>query len=462
MQSEFAVRVGELGDRNLLARLKWCVAEDRRVSARLLEHFAEVDARGLFRDLGFSSMFDYAVRGLHMSESEAGLRITVGRLMRRFPQALELFSLGEVHLTALRLLAPRLTPDNLHLLQQARFKSKHEVLELIARHFPQSDVSDSIRRLPAQQSVAPVAQSSLPLCAAPGPVSLHQRSAMSLEAPVTAATDGKLAVPSTTPQSNSISAVTAAPVSAATSGPVFGTLSAPTSADAPVPTSAHASVAVSANVSAAGVAVATAEIDVPLRGSPTRGARLLPASVPLSEGRFKVQFTAGQRLNEKLRQAQELMRHLAPNGDLAVVLERAVDLLIAERKKQLFGKVSKPRRYSPKPARNFLTAPCPRNQANVGTAAAARLTSLRRAADVTFLTAPLRRITAVGRFDATRADASFQTASRFAGAKAAWDRLNSPNFSSIRAVVDRRVRAWLRRRGCLRGRWLRCGLGFGL
>jgi hypothetical protein len=67
-------------------------------------------------------------------------------------------------------------------------------------------------------------------------------------------------------------------------------------------------------------------------------------SVPLSEGRFKVQFTAGQGLHDKLRQAQELMRHRAPNGDLAVVLERAVDLLIAERKKQLYGKVAKPRR----------------------------------------------------------------------------------------------------------------------
>jgi hypothetical protein len=38
------------------------------------------------------------------------------------------------------------------------------------------------------------------------------------------------------------------------------------------------------------------------------------------------------------------MRHAAPNGELAVVLERAVDLLIAERRKQLFGKVEKPRR----------------------------------------------------------------------------------------------------------------------
>ena len=34
----------------------------------------------------------------------------------------------------MRLLAPRLTADNLHLLLQARYKSKHQVQELIARH----------------------------------------------------------------------------------------------------------------------------------------------------------------------------------------------------------------------------------------------------------------------------------------------------------------------------------------
>src|SRR6201991_2905746 len=115
MQNDFGVRVRELRDCDLLARLKRCVAEERRVTARLLEHFAEVDARGLYRDEGFSSMFEYALRGLHMSESEAGLRITVSRLVRQFPRALELLDRGEIHLTALRLLAPKLTPANLDL-----------------------------------------------------------------------------------------------------------------------------------------------------------------------------------------------------------------------------------------------------------------------------------------------------------------------------------------------------------
>ena len=111
MQNDRCVPVRELEESDLLARLKRCVVEERRVTARLLEHFAEVDARGLYRDQGFCSMFEYAVHGLHMSESEAGLRITVSRLVRQFPQALEMLARGEIHLTALRLLAPRLTAD---------------------------------------------------------------------------------------------------------------------------------------------------------------------------------------------------------------------------------------------------------------------------------------------------------------------------------------------------------------
>jgi hypothetical protein len=70
--------------------------------------------------------------------------------------------------------------------------------------------------------------------------------------------------------------------------------------------------------------------------------------IPLSPGRYKVQFTADQRLHDKLNQAQELLRHQVPSGDIAVVFERALDLLIALRKKQLFAQTDKPH-TPPKP-----------------------------------------------------------------------------------------------------------------
>jgi hypothetical protein len=42
-------------------------------------------------------------------------------------------------------------------------------------------------------------------------------------------------------------------------------------------------------------------------------------------------------VHAKLIQAQELMRHEVPRGDFVAVFDRALDLLIAQRKKKLFG-----------------------------------------------------------------------------------------------------------------------------
>src|SRR6185312_4354654 len=64
---------------------------------------------------------------------------------------------------------------------------------------------------------------------------------------------------------------------------------------------------------------------------------------PLSETRHKVRFTASDELRKKLERAQDLMRHANAEGDLAVVVERAVDLLIERLEKQRLGKTSRPR-----------------------------------------------------------------------------------------------------------------------
>jgi len=68
-----------------------------------------------------------------------------------------------------------------------------------------------------------------------------------------------------------------------------------------------------------------------------------PQLVPLSETRHKVQFTASDELRKKLERAQDLMRHANAEGDLAVVVERAVDLLLERLEKQRLGKTSRPR-----------------------------------------------------------------------------------------------------------------------
>jgi len=67
------------------------------------------------------------------------------------------------------------------------------------------------------------------------------------------------------------------------------------------------------------------------------------AIVPLSEDTFKVQFTASRILRDKLRQAQDLLRHRLPSGGLAKIVESAVDLLIEKVKKERFAVGRQPR-----------------------------------------------------------------------------------------------------------------------
>ena len=68
---------------------------------------------------------------------------------------------------------------------------------------------------------------------------------------------------------------------------------------------------------------------------------------PLSAARYKVQLTASTELREKLERARDLMRHRNPSGDLAVVVERALDVLLEKLEKETQGKTIRPQRRGP-------------------------------------------------------------------------------------------------------------------
>jgi len=139
----------DLDDETLIHRLKALVGRDRKLSAHLLMHLAEVDVRGLFRDRGYSSLFGYCVQGLQMSEGEAALRIRAARTARKFPKLFERVEQGEVHLSAIGVLSPVLTEDNQEtLISAAVRKTKVEVEELVASHRPGPAAKDMVRKLP--------------------------------------------------------------------------------------------------------------------------------------------------------------------------------------------------------------------------------------------------------------------------------------------------------------------------
>src|SRR5882672_4422336 len=85
-----------------------------------------------------------------------------------------------------------------------------------------------------------------------------------------------------------------------------------------------------------------------IAGAPPRASLSRRAVVaPLTEETYKVQFTASRAFRDKLRQAQDLLRHRVPDGDLAAILERALDVLIDDVKKERFA-VGRKARQAPK------------------------------------------------------------------------------------------------------------------
>jgi hypothetical protein len=116
------------------------------------------------------------VQRLHLSEHGAYLRIEAARLAQRFPGILEKLSDGSLHLTAVSLLGPHLTPANhVELLDLATHMSKRDVEHLLARLRLEPDVPAVIRKLPEPRPVVvpdstfpvPVAKTTPPAIAAP-------------------------------------------------------------------------------------------------------------------------------------------------------------------------------------------------------------------------------------------------------------------------------------------------------
>lgn len=76
---------------------------------------------------------------------------------------------------------------------------------------------------------------------------------------------------------------------------------------------------------------------------------------PLSADRILVKFTASRAFEAKLKQARDLMSHSNPKGDLATVLEAALDLLILEKSKAKFGATTRPARKKRAASRSRVT-----------------------------------------------------------------------------------------------------------
>jgi hypothetical protein len=271
-----------VSDEALHTEVKALAGRYNGLTAELLAHLAEVDARGIYRERACSSLYTYCVYELRLSEDEAQRRSRAARTARTFPVLFEMLAEGAIHLTGLLLLAPYLTAENhVELLARARFRTKREIERLVAEIAPRPDVPARIEPL------------------GPRPASgrsTWQAFAASLRGPVRGFVAG-------------VGAGNAPPDVRTDSFEVFRD---DVTTDSPAPE----------------------RVDAP---EPI-------ASKPLGALRYRVEFTASERYVELLQEARDLLQHQVPDRDVARVHELAMAAFVEQLRKRRQGARRRQRR----------------------------------------------------------------------------------------------------------------------
>ena len=140
----------KLSDQALLENFSRIVRFERKATAQVVVHLAEIYARRLYAQEGYSSLFAYIKEKFHYSGSSAYRRIQVARLSLQFPEIIDHVMSGNLNLVAICLLEPHMTAKNgTELISQAMGKTKEEIEYQLAHQFPRIEkTEDKIRRLP--------------------------------------------------------------------------------------------------------------------------------------------------------------------------------------------------------------------------------------------------------------------------------------------------------------------------
>lgn len=94
-----------LTDKSLLTDTKKLARDYRHITAQLLHHLREIDARKLYSELGYSTLFNYVVQELGFSEASASRRISAMKILKEIPEIEEKIESGDLNLTHLGIAA---------------------------------------------------------------------------------------------------------------------------------------------------------------------------------------------------------------------------------------------------------------------------------------------------------------------------------------------------------------------
>jgi len=129
-------------------------AVEHSSTMKMLHFLNDLERRKSYLDLGYSSVFDYCVRKIKYSSSQAGRRIQAARCCRRYPEAWGYLRGREVCVMTLAMIESIVTDDNKdEIFERVRGASRREVERLMSEYRPAAALRDRIRyvQVPAPQ-----------------------------------------------------------------------------------------------------------------------------------------------------------------------------------------------------------------------------------------------------------------------------------------------------------------------
>jgi hypothetical protein len=137
-----------LDDATLLQTARELAQAERELAARFLACLSEIDRRGLYRQRGHASLFDYCVKELGYAEPAAYRRIQAVRAGAKAPEVFSYVATGELSLEAVGRLAPLVIAEPSQacaLLETAKNKPLREIERLAAARDPKAEPRDTAR-----------------------------------------------------------------------------------------------------------------------------------------------------------------------------------------------------------------------------------------------------------------------------------------------------------------------------
>lgn len=126
----------DLSDDALVAELHSCCFQMRRLTARIAVCLGEIEDRRIHLQSACSSLYDFCLRRLGMSDGQAYRYVTAARHVRRYPFLVERIERGELHLSTLATLHPYITDENVRELVDATAgKKRREAEWYVAERF---------------------------------------------------------------------------------------------------------------------------------------------------------------------------------------------------------------------------------------------------------------------------------------------------------------------------------------